>query len=420
MQVKKVASVILVSGCICMTMATFSRVITMGRMDNFFMDDISIFYNPSNISVYPNMLIGDLGIYKFDRSLDVLSSYTTTQGDTLWSEPRYNRDPIRPFFGGILSYSLNQSTEAGDQYPVLSVGAVMNRYDRALDFINPTSKYFKGRPGSVMADPVGKMDILLGAALKGGGMVGAGGYFAFQKMDTTTSMGQTMTMESKVLKGNIGMNWPITKTMDLEFSLGTTYLTGKGLYQIDDTTDAEEEIVADGDVSVGGDIRLFSALTTLNGDFVPHLGLEVINLKEGQEQIINGELGVGLNLNIDRGLFWMGIEAIMSDMDSVQEFGGRVSFGLERNIIWDWLVWRIGGTKTLVYQSKGEGEGKWRQNDEANASDEDVIGFGMGINIENRLKVDAVMAEDLFYTFTNLFSGNHHHIFTRFSATYSF
>lgn len=408
MQMKKIASIVLISGFICLTFATHSRVITMGRSDNFFMDDISIFRNPANISVYPNMLMGDLGTYRQDTDLDSTGQYAGLA--------KYNRDPQRPFFGGILSYSLNQSTDAGEQYPMLSIGAVFNRHDDIIDYMSPSSNCFKGGPNGYFADPLGKIDVLVGAALKGGGMIGVGGYFAFQEMDTTLSNARQYTLESKVIKGNVGINWPVTKTMDLEVSVNTAYLTGKGV----DTATLDVDTIALGDVSVGGDIRLFSALTSLNGDFVPHFGLDVYRFKEGDEQLIKGELGVGMNLNIDRGFFWMGVEALMSDMDTVQEFGGRVSFGIERNIVWDWLVWRIGGTKTLVYQTIGENSGKWRQNSEADATDDDLIGFGMGVNIENRFKVDAVMAEDLFYTFTNLFSGNHHHLFTRFSATYSF
>ena len=54
------------------------------------------------------------------------------------------------------------------------------------------------------------------------------------------------------------------------------------------------------------------------------------------------------------------------------------------------------------------------------ASINDAVGFGVGINIEEKLKVDATLAEDLPYTFGNLFSGPMHHLVSRISATYSF
>jgi hypothetical protein len=48
------------------------------------------------------------------------------------------------------------------------------------------------------------------------------------------------------------------------------------------------------------------------------------------------------------------------------------------------------------------------------------VGFGIGINVEEKLKVDATLAEDILYTFGNLFSGPTHHVISRISATYSF
>ena len=46
--------------------------------------------------------------------------------------------------------------------------------------------------------------------------------------------------------------------------------------------------------------------------------------------------------------------------------------------------------------------------------------FGIGINVEEKLKVDATLAEDILYTFGNLLSGPSHHVISRISATYSF
>jgi hypothetical protein len=406
MHIKKGAFIVMAAGWISAALALDARVITMGRHDNFFMDEVSIFKNPANINIYPNMLMGDLGVYKQDPRLDSTGMYAGLA--------QYNRDPVRPFFGGILSYSLNQSTESGDQFPMLSIGAVFNRYDEMLDYIDPYAKMYRGG-NAVMADPVGKVDVIMGCALKGGAMIGVGGYFAVQDKEDVYNN----KYESKLVRGNVGVNLPITKTMDLEASVGAAYMTGIGAWYTPDSVFARDTI-ANGDVSVRGDVRLFSALTSLNGDFVPHFGLEVLNFKGGNVQNVNMELGVGININIDRGFFWMGVEGLFNDKDTVQQGGGRVSFGIERNIIWDWLVWRIGGSKTLMKQTGTSSNTMMIENPESDASDEDMIGFGMGVNIENRLKVDAVMSENLFYTFTNLFSGNSHHLFTRFSATYSF
>ncbi len=414
MYLKRAACLVLTAGIICASFATKARVISMGRTDNFFMDDISIFRNPANVNVYPNMLLGDLGVY---RPVDSLFDEET--GEEEWR-------PKNPYFGGILSYSLNQSAEAGEQYPMLSIGAVFNRYDDMLDYINPGTATYREVFGDDMTgvsvpSPLGKIDVLVGYALKNGGMIGVGGYLAFQEIEEDT-LNLAEPLESRLYQGNVGINWPVAKTMNLEISVGVSQLTGVGV----ETGLIEDELVtlADDEISFRGDVRLFSALTTLNGDFVPHLGVDVINLYDNRS-ILNIIGGIGINLNIDRGFFWSGIEGVYQEDQGgsveEQELGGRVSFGLERNVIFDWLVWRIGGTKSLIYRTVDD-NGLWVQNPESDATDEDLIGFGMGINIENRLKIDAVVNEDVFYTFTNLFSGGDrlNSIFTRFSATYSF
>ncbi|HAJ78599.1 MAG TPA: hypothetical protein DCO75_02410, partial [Fibrobacteres bacterium] len=167
---KRVISWVLAAGFIASCFATDARILTMGRQDNFFMDDYSIFRNPANINYYPNMLMGSMGVF------------LQKNGDTS-STKRINNDPQNPYGGTILSYSLNQSTEGGNQYPLLSVGAIFNRYDYMLDYINPKSDLFVSQFGAnkyFLEDPVGKIDLIVGYAFPNGGMIGAGGYFAFQ------------------------------------------------------------------------------------------------------------------------------------------------------------------------------------------------------------------------------------------------
>lgn len=432
---RKIFLAVLVAGCLYSLFATGARVLTMGRSDHFFMDDVSIYHNPANTNIYPNMLIGDLGTYVEDDKLDnkrniiYINSLT---GDTAYSQAGYNRDPQRPFFGGIVSYSLNKSSEAGDQYPMLSLGAILNRYDDMLSYLDPTSENFFGVDDTSQTKflnednftkPVGKVDVMVGFATKSGAMFGISTYFAFQK----EKVNDNVEKEMKLIRGNIGVNLPIAKTVDLEWSF-----SGGVMSQIGDTLITKLE-VADDDYFIGTDVRLFSALSALNGDFVPHLGFNYNTFNDREHRQFGFNAGFGVNVNIDRGFFWTGIEGFFYDNDHVKlenqngydelkRMGGRISFGIERNIIWDWLVWRLGATKMLAVQAVGgmDGSTEWMENPEADASDKDHVAFGWAINIENRLKIDAVFAEDVFHTFSNLFTGNHHHLFTRFSATYSF
>jgi hypothetical protein len=408
---KRVISWVMAAGFIASCFATDARILTMGRHDDFFMDDYSIFRNPANINYYPNMLMGSMGVF------------LQKNGDTS-STKRINNDPQHPYGGTILSYSLNQSTEGGNQYPLLSVGAIFNRYDYMLDYINPRSDLFVSQFGAnkyFLEDPVGKIDLILGYAFPNGGMIGAGGYFAFQ-----SEKERGLDYNSNLFKGNVGVNWPVAKAMNLEASIDISSLDGQG---VQDSTDRDNGAltIADGDISVKGDVRLFSALNSLNGDFVPHLSIERIKLFKGKYKFTDVAGGLGINVNIDKGFFWAAVEGLYESKevnftkDTITSgVGGRISAGLERNVIWDWWVWRIGINKKVVYVSNGDDNGHWTQNTEADASDNDFFAFGWGLNIDNRFKVDAVIAEDVFYTWTNLISGTMHHLTNRITATYSF
>ncbi len=105
-------------------------LVSMGRHDAFFMDEVSIFRNPANINIYPNMVYGSYGVYKPNDSLDY-----NGQTINLDAMSATNRDPVDPFFGAIISYSLNQGNDNGSQYPMLSIGAMFNRRDEMLDYV---------------------------------------------------------------------------------------------------------------------------------------------------------------------------------------------------------------------------------------------------------------------------------------------
>jgi hypothetical protein len=413
-RMKQIFGWIIFVGFIASAFASDARVLTMGRHDDFFMDDISIFRNPANVNYYPNMLMGSPGVFLSD-SLDT-SQYAGLR--------RRNKDPQKPFGGVILSYSLNQSSEGGNQYPLLSIGAIFNRYDPLLDYLDTKSSLFTREFGNLnynLDAPVGKMDLIVGYAFPNGGMIGLGGYFAFQNEQKGG-----IEYASNLYKGNIGINWPLAKSMNLEASVDIASLEGKGA-AITQNSRNVQTMVADKDISVKGDIRLFSALTSFNGDFVPHLGIEKIKLMDGKYSLTDVAGGLGININIDKGFFWAALEGVYQSkelkltIDSTKSgIGGRISAGLERNVIWDWWVWRIGVNKQIMYATDGGDNGRWEQNAEADASDFDFFSFGWGLNIDNRFKVDIVMAEDIFYTFTNIISGSMHHITNRITATYSF
>lgn len=418
---KRFLMVVLFAGCYISSYATDARVIAMGRQDNFFMDEVSIFRNPANINLYPNMVYGSYGVYRATEK-DSTDNYSALR--------RTNRDPIDPFFGALVSYSLNQSSENRNQYPMFSFGAVFNRHDELLDYITPGTDKFMGLSTAKLLPPTGKVDLMGGYVLENGGMLGIGTYLAFQSV----TKNDKVQYETSLYKGTAGINWPVAKSTNLEASAAAGILRSMG--DSISTSDDRKAIFANNDIFLKGDLRLFSALSILNGDFVPHFGGQWINLKDGKGvdgggaiKITEVTAGLGININIDKGFFWTGIEGLYRDMyraDSTKTgIGGKVSFGIERSIWWDWFVIRVGGQKILIYNSvqiPGENNprGSWQENPVSDGSDNDLVGLGFGLNVENRLRVDFVAAEDVAYTFTNLISGPQHHLFTRVSATYSF
>mgnify|MGYP006301289329 CR=1 FL=1 len=362
---KRVTAVLLCAGFAFNTFATKSRILSMGKHDAFFMDEVSVFRNPANVSIYPNLLMGSYGEFRVrpeDTASDAQGEYAALR--------RTNRDPEDPFFGAILSYSLNQSSEAGNQYPMVSVGAVFNRKDPLLDYAAADPKlYGAGVDGLDIAEPIGKTDLLFGYAFPNGGMIGVGTYLAWQKFTTKS----TLQKETSLYKGTAGVNWPIARSMDLEASVGIASLTAE----------SGDTVLAEDDISVEADLRLFSALTALNGDFVPHVGFKRVSLQKQKTAFLEVAGGLGLNINIDKGFFWAGIEGLYEQKerdltgstvpDDSTGIGGRVSFGIERNLVWDWFVVRVGGQKEIMYTTANVDDGGWVENKETDA-DNDLVG----------------------------------------------
>ncbi len=420
---RKTLMCILAAGCYVSSFATDARVISMGRQDAFFMDEVSIFRNPANINIYPNMVYGSYGVYMPIDSLDYKNSnIEENQYNTLRAT---NRDPVDPFFGAIISYSLNKGNDNGNQYPMISLGAVFNRRDEMLDYVTKESNKYLGNDKIVLPEPVGKIDFLLGYVMSNGAMLGGGAYVALQKIKNDGN-----EREAAIYKGNVGINYPVAKSIDLEVSLGGGTITaiGDSVIATDNKGDlllSKKTTLASQDYFLGVESRLFIALAVLPGDFVPHVRVDLLNLDKRQITKVNLAAGAGLNLNIDKGFFWTGLEILYGQNDSAnistkEHVGGRISFGIERNIWTDWFVIRVGGQKELVYETNGAEKGQYRENNPSDASDNDLVGLGFGINIDNRLKIDFVASEDIAYTFTNLLSHPQHHLFNRVSATYSF
>jgi len=413
---RRALALILAAGFVVGGYATDARVAVMGRQNTpwFYRDEVSVFNNPADMSLYPNMLYGSFG--------DVPPPAGGTSLNYQYNLPR------DPHFGAMLSHRFSDEENG----PMFSIGAFVNRRDYMVERLLEAG----GRDANSnynLPDPVGKIDLMLGYDLGNGFAFGVGGYAAFQN----DKVGDIVWNQTEFYKGSLGINWNIEQGLDLEaaFNGGVTnakYLP-ESYYLADGKPNPQHEddivvISEGGDYFIRGDVRFFSAVPAINGSFVPQVSLEFMNLANNKIIDLNG--GVGVNMNIDRGFFWAGLQGVYTQTDisgsgandqTNQSIGARLSFGIERNIMWDWFLIRVGGQKELRHYSEGNGvTARWNENPASDGSDSDLVGLGFGINIDNRLRIDFVASEDLPYTFTNLISGNMYHLFNRVSATYRF
>jgi hypothetical protein len=416
---KKVLAIVLAAGFAVGSYATDARVVVMGRHSAFYRDEVSVFKNPADISLYPNMLYGSFG---------VMSENPINNWDLR------NRYPADPFFGGLMSYRFSEEENG----PMLSFGAFANRRDYILNDLMALS------PGDIdigagvwrnyqLKEPAGKIDLIFGYDIGNGLALGIGMYGAHQQIVQS----ERMTDETSVLKGTFGINWNLDQGLDLEASLNVGMTTG--ICSGDGDINEDLIVISDKEFFWRGDVRFFSAVPSINGSFVPQVSLEFMNMN--QLNRIDLEGGVGINMNIDRGFFWAGVQGVYTQLEPVgsnlsspteTSIGARFSFGIERNVITDWFLIRVGGQKEIRNVDVGNGtRTMWVENSSpeqfsgsrysaADGSDKDLVALGFGLNIDNRLRVDFVASEDLPYTFTNLVSGNKSHVFNRVSATYRF
>jgi len=421
-----------------MAFASYARIESMGKNSTYVMDDISIFDNAANINIYPNYLIGEFGAYT-DNNL----------------QPGSNKDPQHPWFGGIFSLPLG-SEDSRD--PRISIAGAFNRIDEKLFAFLPDSVRVPNEFGGIsrsdaVPTPATNFDGFLGGTLPNGNALGLHIYVAQQQGATENGTQYEMNSDAfaSMAKLDGGINWQFSTDIDGEFSGGIARIQ----------YGPEKHDFFDGDlVSVMGSGRLFSTWSLINGELVPAASYSYIQAPGiDEKQLI---FGLGVNVALDRGFFWLGLdymsnvtrthdwlfnqttgnrvytESTADAWDVKESTGGRISFGIERNIFWDWFVIRVGGMKVLNYvdcaynpENKASytdasagysnmcptngnyfytnpaGDGTWGDN----------VGVGFGINVEEKLKVDATLAEDVI--FRNPFQGSGR-LLSRVSATYSF
>ena len=414
--------------------ATFARVESMGKNTTYIMDDVSIFDNPANANLYSNYLIGGFGAYT-DNDM--------TAGG--------NKDPQHPTFGGIFSVSFGDDNNPD---PKFTIGGLFGRVNPDLAMYLPDYVQTSSKGYVVVPETVTNFDGFLGGTFSSGDAWGLHVYIAHQDGGDLDAESGTYQPNSKayasIVEADGGLN--------VQTSSGTSYEASFGLARIQYGPE-HHNFFDDGDFTFLAKARAFFTLEAIDGELVPAVSMKLAQAPGIDDKHAQG--GVGVNVAMDRGFFWLGLDFIWNQLkahdwvydkavgdgawvydsrneddphwDKRSDIGGKISFGIERNIWWDWFVIRVGGQKSILYtdcdvNSKNEytadrygickDDGTFfSTNPLADGSNEDHVGFGFGINIEERLKIDVTVAEDLL--FRNPFQGEGR-IFSRLDATYSF
>jgi hypothetical protein len=403
--------------------ATDARIEAMGKSAKFITDDISIFDNPANIGRYQNYLIGEFG------------SFTDNV------QPGVNQDPTRPWFGGIFALGLSDDKSSP---PQLNIAGVFNRVDQDLQSFLPARVITNKADTLDVPTTATNFDGFLGFTSNDGNQFATHLHIALQ--DGGDGLGQVNTNSyAALMRADFGANFKLTDDAWWEVSAGASRVHFGA-----DQSDFWDAGYWGGRIMT----RIVSTFEFLNGELVPRGEYSVLNAQDRRKS--HFDMGLGLQVNMPSNmLFWLGGEYFQEEDNTggyeyinglvvkdqrdesywknegrgfAKEYGGRIGFGIERNIWTKWLMVRVGGTKKISWMRCKPADGQeqgfcgqegtyYTTNASGNGMPDDHVGFGIGVDVEERLKVDAVVSEDALYR--NPFQGGGR-IFSRVSATYKF
>lgn len=465
-----VSCVILLCGLFAVSFATNSRVESMGKSDNYMMDDISIFTNPANINLYANFLTGELGqldigddsnfdpirqwfggavAYKMKNGSKVTFGGAFNRDDELvsklaaYSRKKYTVTYSPALLTGMFAYQQNNTqyvtdTSGGQGFDTLRVGDVDDStvfvYDSAyLDTVN-TLVFNKD-----IVDPVGKTEFFIGYS--NGTNFHIGGHFYWAGQDSGDRDAEQLQSSSQVIKGDVGVNFGIgNHALEIAVGLADVSFKSRTPNSFDETVDAFANPESEKSLYIFS--RLLMDLPGKGIQLIPLFKYADTKVNVFDETTITG--GIGLSKKIEKGLFTAGVTGIQNNtMDStIETVSGseinafsrndrilRFNFGVEKNIKWDWFTVRVGGQKDVIQRTEemwySAGGHDWNRYYVTNPDDDgtvnDVIGFGIGFNFDNKLKVDGTINDAFPYQnpFADIGSTGRR-LATRVSATYSF
>ena len=101
----------------------------------------------------------------------------------------------------------------------------------------------------------------------------------------------------------------------------------------------------------------------------------------------------------------------------------QFSFGIEKQMIWDWFMIRVGATKVFAFQKLDQededGQMQTIQRSFSENEEGDVVGFGIALVANEALRFDVTASEEMPYS--NLLSDQRNGmLISRVSASYKF
>jgi hypothetical protein len=416
----------------------------MGKRPAFFLDDITMFENPANATFYSSALMGELGFFD--------------QGKTDRLRTGVNQDPYTPWFGAIFQFGLS---DRGLRDPELTICGFFGRDHYEFTRFVPKKVVPYGADPVPIPQSITNFDAFLAGTMIDGSAVGAHVYVGVQdgKQDDPKSPGSgtgeiSPNAHVSILSMDYGVNFLVSNESSMEVTLGVARIQ---------YGPSRRTFLDPGLFSFYSQGRLFLEADALGGHFVTGYKIADYEVPGREENFY--DINAGINVIIPRGLVWFGVDGVHvkefvstwdksvengetvyiyrepgsrdpdKDLkDRTDKIGGILSFGVERNIWGNWLILRVGGQKSFIYETCHNTTGKtdkailcasapkgagnyWTTNPYGDGSLDDHVGFGIGLNIDNKLKVDANLAEDL--VFRNPFRGEGR-LISRISAVYSF
>ena len=415
--------------------ASQARVESMGKRPAFFLDEMTMFDNPANATFYSNALIGELGFYE-QNSLGI-------------NNVGLNQDPFQPWFGGLFKYGLSNE---GLRNPQITIGGFFGREHYQFTRLIPKAVKLNTQSAPIsIPQTITNFDAFLAGTMVDGSAIGAHVYVGVQdgKQDDNEIANNAHV---SILSMDYGANVLLTNSSSLELSLGIARIQ---------YGPSRKTFLDPGLFSYYSQGRFFTDVDAINGQWILGGKLERWSVPGREEQFY--DINTGVNVIIPRGMVWVGIDAVHRkeqlnegwegetdengaftggyiyrepnkrnpSEDRRSYMGGIISFGIERNIWSNLITVRAGGQKSFLYNKCTNVTGNQticavRRGGEANyfstnaygdGSLDDHLGLGLGLNIEDKLKIDATIAEDIF--FRNPFRGSGRFV-SRISASYSF